>query len=173
MRDRLTKRQNKKNEIEFFISNRRRNKRLLDKICFFFLEYGNTVCPRSSYPSYTVSYYITWVTNSWTYSKYGRRCGFDHQKMKGIKRFFFLSETVQSKPPFLEQMSFLWLTEDIQYGTRKSREILFIKYQVCRQFLLTFNFEWYTWVITNGFRKIIDLKKAYNIIWFLYPDCDF
>ena len=27
-----------------------------------------TVCPRSSDPSYIVSYYIKWVTTSWTYS---------------------------------------------------------------------------------------------------------
>ena len=27
-----------------------------------------TVCPRSSDPSYTVIYYIKWVTTSWTYS---------------------------------------------------------------------------------------------------------
>ena len=29
--------------------------------------YG-TVCPRSSEPCYIVSYYIKWVTNSWTHS---------------------------------------------------------------------------------------------------------
>ena len=29
----------------------------------------NTVCPRSSDPFYIVSYYIKWVTTSWTYSK--------------------------------------------------------------------------------------------------------
>ena len=30
----------------------------------------NTVCPRSSSdPFYIVSYYITWVTTSWTHSK--------------------------------------------------------------------------------------------------------
>ena len=28
----------------------------------------NTVCPRSSDPFYIVSYYIKWVTTSWTYS---------------------------------------------------------------------------------------------------------
>ena len=25
-----------------------------------------TVCPRSSYPFYKVTYYIRWITNSWT-----------------------------------------------------------------------------------------------------------
>ena len=29
-----------------------------------------TVCPRSSDPFYVVTYYIKWVTNSWTYSIY-------------------------------------------------------------------------------------------------------
>ena len=29
-----------------------------------------TVCPRSSYSFYIVSYYIIWVTTSWTYSSY-------------------------------------------------------------------------------------------------------
>ena len=28
-----------------------------------------TVCPRSSDPFYSLSYYIKWVTSSWTYSK--------------------------------------------------------------------------------------------------------
>ena len=28
----------------------------------------NTICPRSSYPFYIVSYYIKWVTTSWTHS---------------------------------------------------------------------------------------------------------
>ena len=28
----------------------------------------DTVCPRSSDPIYIVSYYIKWVTTSWTYS---------------------------------------------------------------------------------------------------------
>ena len=28
----------------------------------------STVCPRSSYPLYTVIYYIKWVTTCWTYS---------------------------------------------------------------------------------------------------------
>ena len=28
----------------------------------------NTVCPRSSDPFYLVSFYIKWVTTSWTYS---------------------------------------------------------------------------------------------------------
>ena len=30
----------------------------------------NTVCPGSSDPFYIVSYYIKWVTNSWTHSTY-------------------------------------------------------------------------------------------------------
>ena len=29
-----------------------------------------TICPRSSDPFYIVSYYIKWVTTSWTYSIY-------------------------------------------------------------------------------------------------------
>ena len=29
-----------------------------------------TVCPRSSYPFYVVTYYIKWVTTSWTHSVY-------------------------------------------------------------------------------------------------------
>ena len=28
----------------------------------------NTACPKSSNPFHTVSYYIEWVTTSWTYS---------------------------------------------------------------------------------------------------------
>ena len=28
---------------------------------------GHTVCPRSSDPFYIVTYYIKWVTTSWTY----------------------------------------------------------------------------------------------------------
>ena len=31
--------------------------------------YLSTVCPRSSDPFYTVSYYIEWVTTFWTFSK--------------------------------------------------------------------------------------------------------
>ena len=34
----------------------------------YFLDIYYTVCPRSSDPSYGVTYYIKWVTNSWTYS---------------------------------------------------------------------------------------------------------
>ena len=30
----------------------------------------STVCPRSSDPFYIVTYYIKWVTTSWTYSIY-------------------------------------------------------------------------------------------------------
>ena len=30
----------------------------------------HTVCLRSSFPFYTVSYYIKWVTASWKYSTY-------------------------------------------------------------------------------------------------------
>ena len=33
-------------------------------IDFYFI----TVCPRSGYPFYIVSYYIKWVTPSWTHS---------------------------------------------------------------------------------------------------------
>ena len=29
-----------------------------------------TVCPRSSHPFHIVSYYMKWVTTSWTYSIY-------------------------------------------------------------------------------------------------------
>ena len=29
-----------------------------------------TLCPRSSYPFYIVSYYVKWVTTSWTYSMF-------------------------------------------------------------------------------------------------------
>ena len=35
---------------------------------FLFLLYSGTMCPRSSDPSYIVSYYIKWVTTSWTHS---------------------------------------------------------------------------------------------------------
>ena len=28
----------------------------------------NTICQRSSYPFYIVTYYIKWVTTSWTHS---------------------------------------------------------------------------------------------------------
>ena len=28
----------------------------------------DTVCPRSSAPFYVITYYIKWVTTSWTYS---------------------------------------------------------------------------------------------------------
>ena len=31
----------------------------------------NTICPRSSYPIYTVTYYIKWVTTSWTHGILG------------------------------------------------------------------------------------------------------
>ena len=31
-------------------------------------ELDCTVCPRSSDPFYVVTYYIKWVTTSWTYS---------------------------------------------------------------------------------------------------------
>ena len=33
----------------------------------------DTVCPRSSYPFYIVTYYINWVTTSWTYSTFSIR----------------------------------------------------------------------------------------------------
>ena len=32
------------------------------------MEYSLTLCPRSSYPFYIVSYCIKWVTASWTHS---------------------------------------------------------------------------------------------------------
>ena len=32
------------------------------------LAAGPTMCPRSSDPIYVVTYYIKWVTTSWTYS---------------------------------------------------------------------------------------------------------
>ena len=46
---------------------------LLSKLAF--VETGrilcrNTVCPRSSDPFYTITYYIKWVTTSWTYRTY-------------------------------------------------------------------------------------------------------
>ena len=31
---------------------------------------GGTVCPRSSDPFYTVSYYMKWITTSWTSSSF-------------------------------------------------------------------------------------------------------
>ena len=39
----------------------------------------NTVCPGSSYPFYIVSYYIKWVTLSWTHSTYERGLTTDDQ----------------------------------------------------------------------------------------------
>ena len=36
------------------------------KICEDHSANSHTVCPRSSYPFYVVSYYIKWVTTSWT-----------------------------------------------------------------------------------------------------------
>ena len=46
---------------------------LLHPFCFFPPFMGvyfcsNTVCPGSSYPFYIVTYYIKWVTTSWTHS---------------------------------------------------------------------------------------------------------
>ena len=38
------------------------------KFMFVFYHIQNTVCPRSSNPFFRVSYYIKWVTTSWTYS---------------------------------------------------------------------------------------------------------
>ena len=38
------------------------------RICWSALLLHCTICPRSSCPFYKVSYYITWVTTSWTYS---------------------------------------------------------------------------------------------------------
>ena len=42
----------------------------IEYICYGFFEnnYGFIVCPRSSDPFYVVTYYIRWVTTSWTYS---------------------------------------------------------------------------------------------------------
>ena len=37
----------------------------------------HTVGPRSSDPSYIISYYINWVTTSWTYSTMGFKGTFD------------------------------------------------------------------------------------------------
>ena len=37
------------------------------------LSMGNTICPRSSDPYCIVSYYIKWVTTSWTYNKSSRK----------------------------------------------------------------------------------------------------
>ena len=33
-------------------------------------SYSTTVCPGSSDPFYVVTYYIQWITTSWTYSMY-------------------------------------------------------------------------------------------------------
>ena len=35
---------------------------------------GCTICPRSSDPFYIVSYFIKWVTTSWTHSIGWRKC---------------------------------------------------------------------------------------------------
>ena len=40
------------------------------KIVQAFFEIQHTVCPGSSYPFYIVSYYIKWVTTSWTYGMF-------------------------------------------------------------------------------------------------------
>ena len=37
---------------------------------FSFTNYLHTVCPGSSDPFYVISYYIKWVTTSWTYSRW-------------------------------------------------------------------------------------------------------
>ena len=55
-------------------------------------EFGATVCPRSSYPFYILSYYIRRVTTSWTNStidvkKYFERVGF--QTIEADKAMFF------------------------------------------------------------------------------------
>ena len=40
----------------------------LHRTLFIILLLINIMCPRSSYPFYTVNYYIKWVTTPWTYS---------------------------------------------------------------------------------------------------------
>ena len=49
-------------------------------MCFLFPDIWHTVCPRSSDPFYIVTYYVKWVTTSWTYSN---RSSF-------LSHFFFL-----------------------------------------------------------------------------------
>ena len=46
----------------------RTNAKLLIIICyiFSFLFINSTICPRSSDPFHIVTYYIKWITNSWT-----------------------------------------------------------------------------------------------------------
>ena len=51
-----------------------------------------TVCPRSSYPFYIASYFMNWVTTSWTYSMTGLYdyLGGDHSDTNSFKWTFFV-----------------------------------------------------------------------------------
>ena len=58
-----------------------------------------TICPRSSDPFYVVSYYIKWVTTSWTHSTY-------HIEIMRLLRQGFFWYTGTTRPPFLPYRSY-------------------------------------------------------------------
>ena len=72
------------------------------------IQYIHTVCPRSSDPFYIVSYYIKWVTASWTYRNLSEkkrikssipRKWFDYDKIERNRILFDLYTTFS--PVFL------------------------------------------------------------------------
>ena len=81
----------------------------------------NTVCPRSSDPIYIVSYYIKWVTTSWTHSMYVN-IFYWCQKSRGVWNIFF-----QNPPLILLSTECAWIagnrsTIDLQNSGIKPRK---------------------------------------------------
>ena len=53
----------------------------------------STICPRSNYPFNIVTYYIKWVTSSWTYSiKHAECVAVGHHRKKKLRDVIFGSE---------------------------------------------------------------------------------
>ena len=74
---------------EMFTTLKKFEHSLVVDICEKFI----VVCPRSCNPFYIVSYYIKWVTTSWTYSIWDSFCFiFVHTKILGTKSFYFKSK---------------------------------------------------------------------------------
>ena len=78
--------------------------------CSLFASTQNTVCSVSSDPFYIVTYYIRWVTTSWTYSKYcTRKKTFKQPKSRNL---VFFQARVESRNDVTKlNVPCLWLLD--------------------------------------------------------------
>ena len=117
-----------------------------------------TVCLRSSYPFYVVSYYITWVNNSWTYTTY-----FSYIYIAIIQ---FINQTLLM---ILTQYTANFLSYEIgDWGLRcNGRSIYIIFIKSCKRFpkankQIRFHFDKLYWTLRTISYQVI---KAYLVVW--------